>query len=204
MALRIIGAGLPRTGTTSLKRAIESLLDGRCYHMEELFDRLDTDFGLWQQALAGDLTVFDALFEEFVAAIDWPAGVFWRELADANPDALVVLTRRRDTETWWKSASRTVWESMQKRTGMEAWDEMADAMRARFYEDAFDVEGIKAAYERWNADVIASVDPGRLLVLEPSDGWEPLCAALNLPVPDKPYPHANTTAEFRAQGHMDD
>ena len=197
MGLKVIGAGLPRTGTSSLKIALERLLGGPCYHMMELFPRVDTHGPLWQSALDGG-EPFDELFDGFAAAIDWPASLFWRELAAKHPDALIVLTRRADTDSWWNSASRTVWESMQRGTGMEEWDAFARGMAARFHPDVFDVDGTKRAYERWNEDVRSSVPPERLLELAPGDGWGPLCAALGMDVPDEPYPHANTTAEFRA------
>ena len=87
---------------------------------------------------------------------------------------------------------------MQRRTGFPEWDGLVDGLRARFHEDPFDVEGIKAAYGRWNEEVRASVPAERLVELAPGDGWAPICAALGVEVPDEPYPHANTTAEFRA------
>jgi hypothetical protein len=94
MALRVVGAGLPRTGTSSLQAALQQLLSGRCYPMRVIpshpFD-LGTE---WDQALAGQAVDWDALTAGFVAAVDWPASLFWRELSFANPDALVLLSTR--------------------------------------------------------------------------------------------------------------
>ena len=199
MSLRVIGAGLPRTGTTSLKEALERLTGEPCYHMFEVFPRAEQHLPLWHRALAGDTDAFAEIFDGFGAAIDWPASIFWRELTELYPDAVVVLTLRDDVEQWWGSASRTVWEAMQRRTGIDEWDSMVDGLRSRLHEDPFDVEGTKAAYLRWNEDVRTSVDPARLVEMTPGDGWGPICSVLGIPVPDDPYPHANTTAEFRAQ-----
>lgn len=198
MGMKVIGAGLPRTGTTSLKLALEQLTGEPCYHMTEVFPRAETHLPLWQRVVDGEIELIDEILEGFGSTVDWPSSIFWREHAERHPEALIVLTRRDDVDQWWGSASRTVWESMQRGTGIEAWDLFVGRLRARFHEDAFDVDGIKAAYERWNDDVRASVAPDRLVELAPGDGWEPICAALGVEVPDDPYPHANTTAEFRA------
>ena len=108
MSLRIVGAGLPRTGTSSLSLALEQLLGGRCYHMSVI---LGHPFELgtgWNRALAGDTPNWDELFAGFVAAVDWPASLFWRELSAAYPDAFVLLSVRDSAETWWHSADETI------------------------------------------------------------------------------------------------
>ena len=88
--------------------------------------------------------------------------------------------------------------ALERLTGEPCWEGLVDGLRSRFHEDPFDVDGIKAAYERWNDDVRSSVAPDRLVELAPGDGWAPIADALGVAVPDEPYPHANTTAEFRA------
>ena len=93
MKLRIVGAGLPRTGTSSLAVALEQMLGGRSYHMSTIPGHpFDLGTG-WNQALAGDTPDWDQLFDGYVAAVDWPASMFWRELSDANPNALVHIAR---------------------------------------------------------------------------------------------------------------
>ncbi len=107
MNLRVVGAGLPRTGTASLGVALERLLGGRCYHMSVIPGH---PFGLgagWDLALAGGAPDWDLLFEGYAAALDWPASSFWRELSDAYPEALVLLSVRDTAETWWHSADET-------------------------------------------------------------------------------------------------
>src|SRR5688572_12737752 len=106
--LRVVGAGLPRTGTHSLKLALEHLLGGRCCHMSAIPGHpFDLGPG-WRAALAGDAVDWSRLMEGFVAAVDWPASEFWRELSDANPEALVVLSVRDGAQTWWESMNQTV------------------------------------------------------------------------------------------------
>src|SRR6266508_4959783 len=108
MGLRVVGAGLPRTGTASLKEALEALLGGACYHMtvipEHPFD-LGTD---WDRALAGDMPDWSRVFDGYVAAVDWPASQFWREISAANPGALVLLSLRDSARTWWESMEATI------------------------------------------------------------------------------------------------
>src|SRR5205823_14132848 len=101
------GAGLPRTGTSSMKAALEQLLGRPCYHMEEVFAHPE-HAPLWRRALAGDATAWRACLEGYVAAVDWPASMLWRELAEANPDAPVLLTTRTDAQSWWSSVDATI------------------------------------------------------------------------------------------------
>ena len=108
MALEVVGAGLGRTGTHSLKAALEQLLDAPCYHMIEVFGRPD-DIAVWQSAIDGAMPDWNTFFSGYRAAVDWPACAFWEEIAAANPDAVVLLSSR-DADAWWKSASNTIFQ----------------------------------------------------------------------------------------------
>jgi Sulfotransferase domain len=200
MALQVVGAGVGRTGTHSLKLALEQLLEGPCYHMVDVFARSD-DIAAWERAAHGDLPEWDTFFEGYRATVDWPAAAFWPELHVAFPRALVLLSVR-DTEGWWRSAERTVFAFGQLPSdappAVVAQLQMATALlRARFG-DVNDEDAAKAAYERHNAEVRTAVPPDQLLEWHLGDGWEPICAALGLAVPDDPFPHVNTTDDFRA------
>jgi hypothetical protein len=208
MALEVVGAGLGRTGTHSLKLALEQLLGGPCYHMYEVMQHPD-DIAVWQAAADGEAVDWHALFADYKAAVDWPEASFWREVADAYPDALVLLSVR-PADKWWESANNTIWKVAQREAPEEFPPMMKDQMRMvrtllskRFCENPFDEAEAKAAYERHNAEVRASVPADRLLVWEPGDGWEPICHALGRPVPDTPFPHVNTTTEFQAMLGLD-
>ena len=200
MSLRVIGAGLPRTGTTSLKSALEQLLGGPCYHMFEFFPRAKQDGALWWAALDGDLDALAKVTADWTAAVDWPASVLWRELAELHPEAPVVLSHRGDSATWWRSVDATVWETMRTpSTGtIEAWN--AKLRQTAGLGDDWDNEGAaRAFYDQHMRTVVDTIDADRLLIWKASEGWEPLCAALDLPVPDGDFMHKNSTAEFVAR-----
>lgn len=206
MTIRIVGAGLGRTGTMSLKLALERLTGGRCYHMMEVFGRPD-DVGAWAKACQGDMPDWRAFFSEFDACVDWPAAAFWREIADAFPDAPVLLSTRSSTDAWWRSVDKTIWEVGRKAMASPGergpWEQMHEGIMERFDPSWADESAAKAAYERHNAEVRASVPASRLIDWQPGDGWEPLAAALGVDVPDEPFPHVNSTEEFRTRAGMD-
>ena len=209
MALRVVGAGLGRTGTASLQLALQQLLDGRCYHMGETFGRPD-DIPVWHAAGKGASPDWHAFLADFVATVDWPACAFWRQLADANPDAIVLLSTRSSADAWWKSAHDTIFQISKRELPPDAPPQFAAqiAMAADMFALTFtpgweDATEAKRAYEAHNAAVRALVDPARLVDWQPGDGWEPICAALGVAVPNDPFPHVNTTADFRAMTGMD-
>ncbi len=207
MSLRVVGAGLGRTGTHSLKLAFEQLLDGPCYHMLEVINRPDQAVA-WAAASRGEEPDWVSFLAGYVATVDWPAAAFWRELAAASPDAVVVLSVR-DSEGWWKSASETIFSVLARGAQPDdpgAVAELAmitDLLSARFTPDWQDRESAIEAYESHNDAVRASVRSDRLVEWRPGDGWEPLCTALSLSIPPEPFPHVNTTTEFRAFTGLD-
>ena len=199
--LRVVGAGLGRTGTNSLQIALAQLLGAPCYHMTEVFGRPD-DIPKWHAAVDGTVPDWSALFAGYAAAVDWPTAAFWRELRDVYPEALTLLSTR-DADAWWTSASETIFQI----SGREPTDDpvfgphvrMVTALfDRRFTPEWRDETAAKAAYLRHNDEVRAAVPSERLLEWHPGDGWEPICAALDLPVPSDPFPHVNSTADFRA------
>lgn len=205
MALRVVGAGLARTGTSSLRQALQMLLGGACYHMSEVAPR-PGHVTAWHQASLGKLPDWDELFAGFDATVDWPASGFWRELSAAYPDALVLLSRRESPEIWWQSATRTVLRFAEQDAppGQEAfWAMCLDFLRTRFTDRWQDAKTAMATYVRHNEAVRAEIPPGRLLEWLPGDGWPPLCAKLGVPIPDEPFPHLNTSEEFRARAGWD-
>ena len=200
MTLRVVGAGLGRTGTMSLKLALEKVLDAPCYHMLEVFGR-PGHVEMWHSAVQGRQPDWPALFDGFGACVDWPAAAYWRELADANPDAMILLSVR-DADAWWRSCDRTIFQVMREDMpdGLDPWLSMVREMfETTFTPDFLDPDKAKAAYERHNAEVRANAPPHRLVEWRPGDGWAPICTALGVPIPEEPFPHANTTEEFRAR-----
>jgi hypothetical protein len=216
VTLRVIGAGLPRTGTRSLKAALERLLGGSCYHMAEL--RVE-HAGAWRDAIDGRTPDWDEVLAGYMAAVDWPASWMWRELADAFPEAVVLLSHRDSAATWYTSVENTVMQPMvriakfadpQHVAAGEEWrpqwrdakPEHLVALGELFSRLASRIAGDRgtamAFYESHLAEVRATIPSRRLLEWQPTDGWEPLCAALDLPVPDEPFPHENSTEVSKA------
>jgi len=212
MSLRVVGAGLGRTGTHSLKDALEHLLGGPCYHMAEVFGRPD-DIPVWDAAIDGRHPDWGTFLGGYVAAVDWPAAAFWRELAAADSDAIVLLSTRSDADAWWKSANATIFEI--SRRPLPPGDPELDGFRAQlamvdklftntFTRDWHDETAAKAAYDAHNTAVRAEVPADRLVDWQPGDGWAPICEKLGVAVPDEPFPHVNSTDDFRAMAGLDD
>ncbi|MBI1756290.1 MAG: sulfotransferase family protein [Fimbriimonas ginsengisoli] len=200
MSLKVIGAEVGRTGTYSLKLALERLLGGPCYHMVEVFEQPE-HVPMWHAAAKGEAVDWDGLFEGYSAAVDWPASAFWPELSRAYPEAVIVLSKR-SSDSWWSSASETIFSTIDARKGGDHpdWYEMVMAIfDARFTCDLQDREACVRAYERHNAEVERTAPADRLVVWEAKDGWAPRCSALSMPVPDEPFPHSNTKEEFIAR-----
>lgn len=197
MTLRVVGAGLGRTGTMSLKHALERLLGAPCYHMTELLEH-PQHVGLWDEAARGGHVRWEEIFDGYAAAVDWPVASFWPELSERYPDALVILSVR-DPESWWRSASDTIFATLDQ-IGTDEWRNMIRTVfGSRFTSALDDREACIAAYERHVNDVRRVVPAGRLLEWQPADGWGPLCTALDLPAPRVPFPRVNTRAEFLAR-----
>jgi hypothetical protein len=207
MALQVVGAGLGRTGTHSLKVALEQLLGAPCYHMVEVFGRPDQR-DTWAAAVRGEEVDWASFLAPYRATVDWPAAAFWKELSVAAPDAVIVLSTR-DSDAWWKSASETIFAVLARGArpdddaGREELTMIEALIEQRFTPDWQDRDGAIAAYEAHNARVRAEAPPGRVVEWQPGDGWVPLCAALGLAEPSEPFPHLNSTSDFRAMTGLD-
>ena len=199
MPLKVIGAGVGRTSTASLKEALEILLGNPCHHMFEVMKRPE-DLPVWHQAALGEKVDWGRLFDGYVAAVDWPTAAYWRELSQEFPDAIVVLSTR-DPEKWWASASETIFQSIMK-PDEEGLDRrlMIRAMLARtFTMDLSNKDACITAFFAHNEEVRRTVPADRLVEWSAEQGWEPLCKALNLPVPEQSFPRTNSKEEFRAK-----
>jgi sulfotransferase family protein len=205
VTLQVIGAGLGRTGTASLKLALAQLLGGPCYHMLEVREH-PAHAAVWADAYRGRTPDWVEFFAGYRATVDWPSAPFWRELSEKFPDALILLSVR-DPDAWWRSASETIFVVLANHfkgdAPPDAWAEMARGMMSSFTPDWQDEAAAKAAYLAYNADVRATAPADRLLEWSPGDGWGPICTALGLAEPDRPFPHVNTTADFRAMLGLD-
>ncbi len=196
MPLSVIGAGLGRTGTASLKVALEKLGLGKCHHMSEVFASPE-QIDLWVKAANGEPD-WPAIFKGYGAAVDFPTAAFWRELAGVYPDAKIILSLR-DPEKWYESAQETILSPMLS-AGFEhmPFAPVVKSVVHRFFDDEIhDHDHLIRKFNQHNEDVIRTIPKDRLLVFEAKDGWAPLCAFLGKPVPSEPYPRVNSKEEMK-------
>nr|WP_321440208.1 sulfotransferase [uncultured Hyphomonas sp.] len=198
MTLKAISAGYGRTGTMSLKLALEQLGLGPCHHMIEVIGNGEKQVPLWNDALAGEPD-FDAIYRGYTSAVDWPSAAFWKELADYYPDAKIILSSR-SAESWYSSISETilatVWAPETWPPQATEWFTMVSKVLERSFGSAKTKDELIANFLAHEAEVKAAIPADRLLVHSAKDGWEPLCAFLGVPVPDGDYPRTNSKEEF--------
>jgi hypothetical protein len=195
MPLQVIGAGLGRTGTMSLKLALEELGFGPCYHMSEVAGG-NGAFPHWIEAAKGRPD-WETIFDGYAATTDYPACSFWRELADYYPEAKVILSLR-DPQKWFESVNSTIFsdEMSAHLKGSPVQEFFERCVWAEFGARITDKEFMIEAFNRHNAAVRREIPKERLLVYEAGQGWAPLCEFLRVPVPEAPYPRANTREDF--------
>lgn len=205
MPLEVIGAGFGRTGTASLKIALETLGYRKCHHMKEVFESL-RQIEYWDRASHGEAMNWDEVFQGFKASVDWPSAAYYRQLAETYPDAKVILSVR-DPEAWYTSVAETIYplnhampewiarifppvrklKTMIIRT---VWQGVFDG---RFPDRAHAIE----VFNRNIEEVKQTIPPERLLVHRATEGWEPLCRFLDKPVPNTPYPRVNEARDLK-------
>jgi hypothetical protein len=208
MSLSVIGAGLPRTGTMSLKFALEQLGFAPCCHMTDVIANRAL-WRLWKNAADGNPD-WETIFSGYSASVDSPGCYFWRELAQHYPQTKLILTKR-DPTAWFNSLQETLlsqrWQQGVSDPEYQATlasvlvprllgKIVSEEQRLELYRDPDFPDFLIARFESHNAEVIASIPPDRLLVFEVSEGWQPLCAFLDRPVPDTPFPRENSGKSF--------
>ena len=212
MGLQVIGTGQGRTGTTSLKVALEQLGFGKCYHMWELLNN-PGQLIYFQQAEAGEPVDWDELFKGYQSACDFPVIRYYKQVLEKYPDAKVIHTMR-DADAWFKSCSETIFwatkPSFGRLLGMIIRLPFSSTLRKRlrilkfsgkmvnltFGKDLKNKEKVVAAYNEYNSEVLNSIPKEKILIYDVKSGWEPLCKFLNVPVPVTPFPKSNTKDEF--------
>jgi hypothetical protein len=197
MTLKVIGAGYGRTGTMSLKLALDQLGFGPCHHMVEVFAHPES-MGWWTAAADGKAD-WDRIFQGYVSAVDWPTATFYKELADRYPDAKVILTER-DPEAWFKSTQATIFARDMPDDAADPWIQMVLKVVGDLFERRMhDHDKLVSVFNAHNARVRQVIPAERLLVYEVAQGWAPLCEFLGVPVPEGPMPKVNSTEEFQGR-----
>jgi len=199
MALKVIGAGVGRTGTLSLKLALEHIGLGPCYHMTEVLGQARKRMPQWFAVVRG-APDWDAIFDGFSATVDYPTCTYWRELAAYYPEAKVILSDR-DADSWYTSVRQTIFSPANMAGFLDSpvSEFMRSAVVGPFVDHLDDRDWMIDYFNRWRADVIAGLPPERLLVHRSAEGWEPLCDFLGVPVPKEPYPRVNSKDDMHTQ-----
>lgn len=199
MGLKVIGAGVGRTGTYSLKLAINQVGAGPCHHMEEVLHNMPEQVPLWASA-AADKANWSTVFSGYQSAVDWPTACFFRELLKEYPVAKFILTLR-DPERWANSFSATIYKLIAEKDAvpknMRAWLDMASSVIARTgFPLGLEHDELVRAFNAHNDAVKETIPESQLLVFDVRDGWGPLCDFLEVPVPAEDFPRTNHREEF--------
>lgn len=202
VTLSVIGSGFGRTGTKSLKEALEKLGFGPCHHMYEVLDNLE-QVPDWKALADGESRDLHKIYEGYNSQVDWPGAHYWKQAVAAFPDAKVVHSVR-PPEKWWASFDRTIGKLLDVYPSMDLPPPIREIldMNRKFVGDATfggqfrDKDAAIAAFEARTAEVRATLPADRFIVFDVAEGWEPLCAFLDVPVPDEPFPHHNLRADF--------
>ena len=197
--MQVIGVGIGRTGTYSLKLAIERLGLGPCHHMEEVLLDPAAQVPLWAEAVAGRAD-WARIYQGYASAVDWPTAAFYRELLSAYPGARFILTER-DPDRWVESFSATIYKLMAGRgqapQEMQAWFDMAEGVILKCgFPPGLGTPELRQAFLAHNETVKTVIPANRLLTYQVKEGWEPLCTFLEKPVPAEPFPRSNDRGEF--------
>ena len=202
MALQVVGAGFGRTGTNSLKLALEQLGFAPCRHMFEIREHPE-QLAYWQALARGETVDWDEVFAGYKASVDWPSARYWRELAAHYPEAKVILSVR-PAGKWFESVHNTIYPAMMTHLDMEPSD-TRDRLKMGYdlvVQGVFDGrmddhDHAIGVYEAHISEVQRSLPAERLLTYDVAEGWAPLCAFLGVSVPDTPFPRTNTTEQFQ-------
>ena len=197
--MKAISLGVGRTGTNSLRLALNQLGLGPCHHMYEVFAALNSQAALWQAAANGNPD-WGAIYDGFNSAVDWPTAAFAEEIYATYPNAKYILSTR-STESWVASFTATIYKSLaitnKRPPELDTWHAMAVQVIAKTgFPFGLSDDELASRFDAHNAMVKDLIPADQLLVFEAADGWEPLCAHLGVPVPDGPYPRSNNRVEF--------
>ena len=193
MTLSVLGVGFGRTGTESLKMALEILGYGPCHHMKVVLSDPDQE-ALWRLVVAGEAVPWEKAYAGYNSAVDFPTCYYWREVTAHYPDAPLILTVR-SSENWYASMTKSIFPILKKLTDPESIG-LAMISQGTFDGRIDDPDYAVAVYEKHNAEIQSAFSSDRLLVYELGSGWAPLCKFLGKPIPDEDYPHSNTGEEF--------
>jgi hypothetical protein len=217
--MKVIGAGLCRTGTTSFGAACSILLDGPCHHGgTQILNSSEVQIKRWIEIIKNTptrskadrqrlLTGLKAMFDGYVACTDIPCNLFIEELLQLYPDAKVICTIR-DPNKWWASLAPIVEKGnnpvlkwifavvpMMRWVGTYHNTLAEGRMGELYFRPGEPRRPTRQMWDRHIAHLKKVVPADRLMFFDVRDGWEPLCKMLDVPVPqDVPFPKLNDAA----------
>jgi len=199
--MKIIGVGLSRTGSMSLRYTLDDL-GFKCYHMEVAarnFSRGDLD--LWLDFMEGRTEMdWDAVFKGYEATMDTPPALYFEELYKKYPDAKFILTVR-NPENWYISLAKlmnmhdTLVEKLQFLPRFKAFQRVYRILESKLITEGNDQESLIKFFNNHTESVKALIPNDQLLVFEVKDGYKPLCEFLGIPAPAEEFPHINAGIE---------
>ncbi|MGI9262377.1 MAG: sulfotransferase family protein [Woeseiaceae bacterium] len=204
MSMQVIGTGTGRTGTYSLKLALNRLGFGACHHMEEVLHNMPVQLPPWIDAVNGNAD-WAKIYDGYASAVDWPTAGFFRELVVAYPDAKFVHTER-DPERWADSFGSTIYKLLasipETPPEMHEWLNMVVDVAAKTgFPPGMERDELVAGFVAHNNAVRECIPDDQLLIFEVKQGWAPLCEFLDVPIPDEDFPRTNDREEFWDRVH---
>ena len=194
MSLKVIGTGFGRTGTDSMREALNILGFGPTHHMFEVHDNPHQS-KIWRALVEGAAPDWDQFFDGYHACVDWPSAHYWRELIDYYPDAKVILTQR-PAEDWWRSLEKTILEFANAPDDPDMFFTQKLVGDIVFGGRPVTRDHAISIYNAHIQDVKNTVPEHRLLIYNLGDGWEPLCRHLEVEIPSQDYPNRNAQKAF--------
>jgi len=199
--MKVICAGLAKTGTTSLAKALQVL----GYNVYDFQEHYEIHFQQWLDSFETDRHPnFKEIYQGVDAVTDVPPAFWFEEISADFPEAKIILTVRDSEDAWLKSWKEHLqlgskmlpfyarilfyivpWMKKTK----HFFDTLHHAIYGSFDPEATALYRVK--YRQHNERVQAVIPAEKLLVFNVKQGWKPLCEFLGCDVPSTPFPRVN-------------
>ncbi len=189
---KIFGIGLPRTGTSSLSKALR-ILGFDVHHSKPRFQIYRyMNYPKRRHKPRYSLKFLDDPNAPYQGFTDTPGNLVYKEMDETYPDSKFILTVRRNKEEWHHSCQ----QHWSRRPSLERGDTLRYFRNALFGCADYDQEKFQATYDRHDKGVIEHFgNRDSLLIMDicAGDHWEKLCPFLDVPIPDKRFPWKHRT-----------
>ena len=200
--MKVICAGLAKTGTKSITKALRHL-GYEVYDWEEqIFYFMDQWIDVFQNGVAPDVKY---IYQNADAVVDVPGVFFWEEILEAFPDCKVILSERNEdswVESWVNQLkaldnTKSVFLKILSPT-MRKFSRIGRASVRALYgsRETTPTYVFRKRYRMHNHRVRSLAPPSKLLLYDVKQGWKPLCDFLGCEVPTVAFPHENVKGEI--------